>query len=219
MNAALAGMIILVIGDSHMVTRDGLLTFLHEGLESEGAVVHSFGMCGASAGDWMYQTVIACGRGEHHDKAQPVVVKGQQVPTWNINALIDQVHPNLVIVESADAMAAYGQAELPKAWIYNQVHALTTRIKARSVPCVWVGPIWGNEAPPMQKTVARVKEMAQFLSQSVSPCTFIDSTGAAKPGELTAPDGEHLTASGYRVWGTYVAGQIVRLKSQNAWKP
>ena len=219
MNAVLAGLIVLVVGDSHMVMRDSLLTYLHEGLEAEGAAVHSYGMCGASAGDWLYQTMIACGRGEHHDKAPPVVVRGQQVPTWNISALIDQVHPNLVVVESADAMAAYGQVELPRAWIYGQVRALTTRIKARNIPCVWVGPIWGVEGPPALKTVSRVKEMAQFLAQSVSPCSFIDSTGAARPGELTAPDGEHLTPSGYRVWGTYVASQIGRLKAQNALKP
>jgi hypothetical protein len=219
MSAALAGLVILVLGDSHMVTRDSLLTYLHDGLAAHGAVVHSFGMCGAAAGDWMSSSMIACGRGEHHDKAPPVLVKGQPVPTWNINALIDQVHPNLVVVESADAMAAYGQAELPKAWIYNQVHGLATRIKARNVPCVWVGPIWGTEAPPAQKTVARVKEMSQFLSQSVAPCTFVDSTGAARPGELVAPDGEHLTASGYRIWGTYVAGRIAQLKTQNALKP
>src|SRR5665213_862372 len=157
MNAALAGMIILAIGDSHMAGRDYLLTNLHDQLEAQGASVHSYGMCGASAGDWLYRTTVSCGRGEHNDKSPPIAEHGKSEATWSLNDLIQKNHPNLIIVELADTMAGYGQAAMPRAWIYEQVKALTARIKADNIACVWVGPIWGNEGPPYYKTVARVK--------------------------------------------------------------
>jgi hypothetical protein len=214
MNMALAGLTILVIGDSHMAGRDYLLTALHDQLEAQGANVSSYGMCGASAGDWIYKTTVSCGRGEHHGNQPPVFESNKVVPTWSLNDLIQQNHPNLVVVELADAMAAYG-AEFPRPWIYDQVRALTGRIKADNIACVWVGPIWGNPGPPYFKTEARVKEMSDFLAQNVAPCRYIDSTAFASPGQWPTTDGQHLTASGYRAWGADIAAAIVRLKGES----
>ena len=216
MNMALAGLIILAIGDSHMAGREYLLTHLHDQLEADGATVHSYGMCGASAGDWIYKTTVSCGRGEHHDKLPPVTDRNHVVPTWGLDDLIRQNHPNLIVVELADAMAGYGSPEMPKAWIYDQVRALTGRIKAQNIPCVWVGPIWGNEGPPYRKTVSRVTEMSQFLSQTVAPCHYIDSTRFARPGQWPTTDGQHLTETGYREWGQDITNAIAQLRAQNA---
>ncbi len=215
MNMALAGLVILVIGDSHMAGRDYLLTNLHDALENEGATVHSYGMCGASAGDWLYKTTVTCGRGEHHAKSPPVTDR-DKATTWNLNELIQKHHPGLIVVELADTMAGYGSAELPRAWVYDQVRALTGRIKSQNISCVWVGPIWGNEGPPYRKTVVRVKEMSQLLSQSVAPCGFIDSTSFARPGQWPTTDGQHLTGAGYKQWGLDIVTSIKRFRSQSA---
>jgi hypothetical protein len=217
MNMALAGMVILALGDSHMAGKDYLLTNLHEALEAQGASVHSYGMCGAAAGDWLYRTTVSCGHGEHHDNSPPLF-DIKTTATWNVSELIEKHHPNLVIIESADAMANYGNPELPKAWIYDQVHALVGKISAQKISCVWVGPIWGSEGPPYHKVNTRVKEMSEFLSQSVAPCRFVDSTRLSKPGELPTPDGQHLTPAGYHSWGEYITNAVVRMKTQNALK-
>ena len=58
MSALLAGMAILVIGDSHMVTNGYLITTLHDKLVEQGATVDTYGMCGANAGDWVYPTTV-----------------------------------------------------------------------------------------------------------------------------------------------------------------
>src|SRR5712691_5488913 len=139
MNMALAGLVILVIGDSHMAgTGAGkgyLLTNLHDQLTSEGAVVHSYGMCGAQAADWVTKSTVQC-VGEHHDKSPPTFEANKVHPTWNVNELIEKHHANLVVIELGEAMAAYDTPQLPKPWIYNQVRLLTGQIKARNVSCV-----------------------------------------------------------------------------------
>jgi len=215
MNAALAGMVILAIGDSHMAGRDYFLTNLHDQLEAQGASVHSYGMCGGNAGDWLYRSTVSCGRGQHDDNNPPVTDANKVEPTWNINDLIAKFHPNLVIIELADTMASYGSA-FPRAWIYDQVHALTGRIHADNIACVWVGPIWGNPGPPYFKTNERVKEMSDFLAQSVAPCKYIDSTAFAQPGQWPTTDGQHLSSSGYHQWGANITNAIVQFKAQGA---
>jgi hypothetical protein len=216
MNMVLAGLTILVLGDSHMAGHDYLISSLHDALENQGAVVHSYGMCGASADAWLEKTTVSCGRAERHDKAQPVAETGKQEYTWTINDLLEKHHPNLVIVEAADAMGGYGSPELPKAWIYDQVRALSGRIRAANASCVWVGPIWGAANSPYHKVDARVAELSQFLSQSVAPCRYVDSTRFAKPGEWPTTDGQHLTIAGYKFWGRDIADAVGQLKSQVA---
>jgi hypothetical protein len=210
MNGALAGMVILVIGDSHMMS---LMTNLHDQLEGAGAVVHSYAMCGATAGDWVSRSVASCGTGEHHDKSPPML-DSKTRPTWNLTDLIAQHHPNLIVVELGDTMAGYGSAQPERGWISEQLGMMTGKIRASNLPCIWVGPIWGSDGPPYNKTVVRVKEMSQILSQSVSPCTYIDSTAFARPGEWATRDGSHLQPDGYRKWGKALADAIVRLKGQ-----
>src|SRR5215469_1684819 len=133
MNGLLAGLAILVIGDSHMVSSDYLITSLHDALLAQGATVDSYGMCGANAGDWVYPATVSCGRAERHGKAAPVIDRNSKAPTYQVSELIEKHHPKLIVVEMGDTMAGYGQTSFPQAWIYEQVRALTGRIKASNV--------------------------------------------------------------------------------------
>ena len=216
MNMALAGLTILVLGDSHMAGHDYLLSSLHDALENQGAVVHSYGMCGASAEAWLERTTVSCGRGERHDHGTPITDIGKQGYTWQINDLLAKHHPGMVIVEAADAMGGYDKAELPKAWIYQQTHALAARIAASGVSCVWVGPVYGNVNSPYHKSDDRVRELSQFLSQSVAPCRYVDSLHFEQSGVWPTTDGQHLTVNGYKAWGQGIADTVAQLKSQVA---
>jgi hypothetical protein len=216
MNGALAGLVILVLGDSHMAGPSYLISSLHENLEAQGATVYSYGMCGASADAWLQKTTVSCGRAQRLDKGPIQAERDKPEITWQIGDLLAQHHPNLVIVEAADAMAGYGSPQMPKAWIYDQVHALATRIHAANAACVWVGPVYGKADSPYHKDDARVREVSQFLSQSVAPCAFIDSTPFARSGEWPTTDGQHLTTPGYHAWGADIANAVAQLKAQNA---
>jgi len=213
MNGALAGLVILVLGDSHMAGREYLIGPLHDALEAAGASVHTYGMCGAIADVWIYQTTVACGTAERHDNSPPIAnYSGKPVPTWSINDLLKKHHPNIVIAEMGDAMAGYEAKEMVKPWVYNQVHQLAGVIAASGATCAWVGPPWGDEKT---KSAARVREVSDFLAQNVAPCVYIDSTKFSQPGQWPTTDGQHLTLSGYKIWGTDIANAIVQLKAQN----
>ncbi len=216
MNGALAGLVILVLGDSHMAGPSYLISSLHEALEAQGATVDSYGMCGANPDAWMQKTTVSCGRAERHGASATIADNGKQAYTWQITELLAKHHPNLVIVEAADAMGGYGSPQLPKAWIYDQTHALAGRIKASGAACVWVGPVYGDVNSPYHKADDRVRELSEFLAQSVAPCTYVDSLKFAKPREWPTTDGQHLTGSGYRSWGADIANAVVQLKAQNA---
>jgi hypothetical protein len=219
MSALLAGLAVLMIGDSHMVTRDYLITTLHDDLVAEGATVDTYGMCGANAADWVYPATVSCGKAERHGKAGPEINRTAATPTYQVDQLIAKTHPNLIVIEMGDTMAGYGQHDFPQAWIYQQVHALTGRIAAQNVPCVWVGPPWGSEGSSYHKTFARVKEMSEFLSTAVAPCRFIDSTQFSKQGEWPTIDGQHLTAAGYKAWGADIAASLDQIAPQLARRP
>jgi hypothetical protein len=219
MNALLAGLAVLIIGDSHMVTRDYLITTLHDDLVAQGATVDSYGMCGANAADWVYPATVSCGKAERHGKDGPIIDRKPAVPTYGIEALITRHHPNLIVIEMGDTMAGYGQAAFPQGWIYEQVRSLTGRIKAQNIPCVWVGPPWGSEGSTYHKTFARVKEMSTFLATAVAPCQFIDSTQFSKQGEWPTTDGQHLTSAGYKAWGADITTSLDQIASQLPHRP
>ena len=213
MNGALAGLVILVLGDSHLAGPSRLISSLHEALEAQGATVYSYGMCGASADAWLQKTTVWCGRAQRLDKTPIVDERDKPAVTWQINDLLAQHHPNLVIVEAADAMAGYGSPQMPQAWIYASVQMLAGRIRAANASCVWVGPVFGKADSPYHKDDSRVREVSQFLSQSVAPCAYVDSTKFAQPGEWPTTDGQHLTSPGYRAWGADIANAVAQMKS------
>jgi lysophospholipase L1-like esterase len=103
---------------------------------------------------------------------------------------------------------------MPRAWIYEQTHALAGRIAASGAKCVWVGPVYGAANSPYHKDDQRVQELSQFLSQSVAPCLYIDSTRFAQPGQWPTTDGQHLTPTGYKAWGQDIANAVAQMKGQ-----
>ena len=209
-STVLAGLVILVIGDSQMMS---MLPNLHNQLEEDGAIVYSYAVCGSTAGDWTAPGVASCGTLERQDKAPPVLDQKPH-PTWNIGNLVAQHHPNLILVELGDTMAGYG-GKMEPGWIHEQVAGLTAKIAAAQVSCVWVGPTWGKDQGPYRRSDAEVQAMAHLLSTAVSPCRYIDSTAFARPGEWPTKDGTHLLPDGYRKWATDLTNVIVKLNGQH----
>lgn len=213
--SALAGLVVLIIGDSHIASKDFLLSSLQDALVNQGAIVHSYGVCGSQPNDWMKQTELPCGRAERHNSDEPVVDKSPKVKTWSLEKLIAQHHPNLLIVELGDNMGGYGVLPaLPKDWISFEVQEMLKPIEARHLPCVWVGPPWGAEGGASNKTFARVQDLSSYLSQIVYPCRYVDSLRFSQPGQWATFDGEHLTPDSYRLWGADIADATVRLSGQ-----
>jgi hypothetical protein len=84
MNMALAGLVLLVIGDSHMVSQGYLISTLHDSLVSQQAIVHSYGACGVNAGDWVYGTSGNCGQAERHERAAPRIDYSSRAKGWTV---------------------------------------------------------------------------------------------------------------------------------------
>jgi hypothetical protein len=208
MKTLLAGLTILVIGDSHLAQPGYLLTTLHDALAREGAVVHTYGACGVAAGDWMRQRRSPCGGAVRLGDEPARIVPGTSATTTPFPELQRELRPDLVVVVMGDTMADYGKPALPKAWIWNQVTALTRGIRESGTRCFWVGPAWGSEGGKYGKTYARVSELSGYLADIVAPCAYVDSTQLAKPGEWRTIDGQHFTPTGYRAWGDAIAAAI-----------
>jgi hypothetical protein len=207
--SVLAGLTILIVGDSHMTTPSYLITTLQDGLVAQGAKVHSLGICGANAGDWTKVTPGTCG-GAERTGSEAVKMLGTAPATRPIKELIAADKPDLVIVVQGDTMAAYDKPDFPKTWAWQQVTALTKDIASTKTACAWIGPAWGTEGGKFGKTFARVKLMSSFLSANVGPCTYIDSLTFSKPGEWATLDGQHFTAQGYKQWGAAITNALVQ---------
>jgi hypothetical protein len=214
-NLALAGLVVLVIGDSHLSNKDFLLTWLHEGLVAQGATVHTYGVCGSNAHDWVVQSTLPCGRAERHNMEEPVIDKSDKVKVWSLADLIRKHKPDLLIVELGDNMAGYGTLpELPRDWIASQVHEVLKPVAARNLPCIWVGPPWGAEGGTSNKTFARVKDLSTFLQANVAPCRYINSLNFSQPGQWVTYDGEHFIPEAYKIWGTSITRETVQLSGE-----
>lgn len=216
MDGALAGLVILVIGDSHMFN---LMSPLHNQLEDAGATVHSYAMCGATAQDWLSRSMLSCGRGERHGRGPVNINYKDLLPTYSLPELIAQNKPNLIVVELGDVMEGYSSRSPDDGWIKQQVGFLTGAIASRHISCVWAGPTWGQDKPPYNKTEAGTRSIAQLLSHAVAPCRYIDGTTFARPGEWPTKDGSHLFPDGYRHWSQDITDSIIRLKAQGALSP
>lgn len=211
MSLVLAGLTVLMIGDSHMASKGYLISTLHDELMQQGAKVYSFGACGSPAGDWMKALRPPCGSAFRLNDGPLRIRASEAASTTPLPELVQTYHPDLIVVINGDTMAAYKSASLPRPWIAKEVGSLTSAIKSSGAACVWVGPAWGNEGGKNGKNFPRVKEMSEFLSDNVAPCTYIDSLKMSKPGAWgTLPDdGQHFTAEGYQAWGSAIAQQIV----------
>ncbi len=224
MSLLLAGLTVLVIGDSHMANEGYLISTLHDELMRQGASVYSYGVCGANAGDLMKgkKKLAHCGfayrlndgkvrkRAPDVSATTPYPELVKNFPDY-VSGKTKAIHPDLVVVINADTMAGYKSTTLQKTWIWDEVTTLTKGIKDSGVSCVWVGPAWGSEGGKYGKTYARSQEMSDYLANIVSPCTYVNSLKMAQPGEwgtLTG-DGQHYDHAGYQAWGSAIAHEIV----------
>ncbi|HEX5319751.1 MAG TPA: SGNH/GDSL hydrolase family protein [Stellaceae bacterium] len=214
-NAALAGLVMLIVGDSHIAATSFFNDALQDALVSQGAAVHSFGVCGAAGADWINPAPIVCGRGERHNSEPARIDTQHNLRGWALPDLINKYKPNLVVIELGDTLAGYGvMPTLPRALIDEQVRELLIPIKSRNLPCIWIGPPWGTEGGPYKKTNARLKEVSDYLAQVVAPCKYIDSTQFSKPGEWPTRDGIHLTLQATRVWDNHLITSIDQIARQ-----
>lgn len=209
MSAALAGLTLLIIGDSHYVYPGSLVTHLHNNLQQQGARVFTYSACGVAAGAWVTPRTVSCGVATRLDRQELRTNRAQNAESWSVDDLIRQHRPNLIIVSIGDPMAGYPQREMPRGWITQQTQALTERIQANNLRCLWVGPSWGTEGGPFFKNFARVQEFSDYLSGQVAPCTFINSLGFSRPGEWPTFDGQHHTVDGYQRWAQAITRQII----------
>lgn len=217
-NALLAGLTVLIIGDSHMTSPGYLITSLHDDLAAKGAIVHSVGVCGANAGDWLKATKGTCGGAERTGKGE-IDIKGPSAATTPIKSLIEKDKPDLVVIVMGDTMAGYGKQDFPKTWVWQQVTGLTKEIASTKTTCVWVGPAWGSEGGKFNKTFPRVQQASTFLKSNVAPCSYVDSLEFSKPGQWATVDGQHLTVPGYKLWGDAISNAITALPAVKALKP
>lgn len=207
--STLAGLTLLVLGESHMSLTDHLMEPLHNSLTKQGVIVHSIGACGASAADWLVTKKVDCGA-ERKGNGQ-MLVKGSNATTTPVKALIAADKPNLVVLVIGDTMASYDKPAFPKAWAWQSVTSLTKEIAATGTKCVWVGPAWGKEGGKYKKNDIRTQQMSKFLAANAAPCTYIDSLKMSKPGEWVTTDGQHFTVKGYQAWGSGITDAISKL--------
>ncbi|VVP28956.1 hypothetical protein PS850_04292 [Pseudomonas fluorescens] len=210
--SAIAGLTLLVLGESHMSLVDTLMEPLNDNLTRQGALVHSIGACGANAADWLITKKADCGA-EHKINGKQVI-KGREASTTPIKTLIAAEKPDLVVIIIADTMASYDNPAFPKAWAWQNVTSLTKEIAATGAKCAWVGPAWGKAGGPYQKNDARTQLMSKFLATNVAPCIYIDSLSFSKPGEWVTIDGQHFTIAGYKSWANAIGTALGNLPKE-----
>lgn len=208
MSAILAGLVVLLIGDSHMVHQGGLIDLLPQALTADGAKVYAYGACGTTPTDYLTPKTTDCGIASRVGTGPVQRAEGTGRPVWNARDLIAKTKPDLVIVVMGDTLGAYKMDALPKAWVWDQVTALTGEIRAASLSCDWIGPPWGTNNPAFGKTQGRVTELSAYLAQIVGPCNYVDSTAFAAPNAWKTIDGQHLDGAGYKAWAAALTKAI-----------
>ncbi|ATU72171.1 Protein BcsX [Gluconacetobacter sp. SXCC-1] len=219
MNALLAGLTLLIIGDSHVTFKDTLLSVLPDEFTRQGARVVTYGVCSSTAADWVVPNPNnGCGAAERIGTAPIGAPDMKPASPPPVAELIAKWHPDAVMVILGDTMAAYGQGAVSKDWVDEQVKSLTYTIGRTA--CIWVGPTWGQFSPRYGKTDQRAMEMASFLKGEVAPCTYIDGTALLRQGSVSTTDGIHATPESYRVWGNAIVQaalpELEKLKSPAA---
>lgn len=201
MSGALLGLSLLIIGDSHLSSADSLIKSLPDALVAEGATVTTYGVCGSLAGDWVTgRRNASCGSNSRINDApvsQPVM---DHAPTPSVAGLLEQHHPDAIVIVLGDTMANYNKDTLYHPWVSQQITALTKVIAAARTPCYWVGPPWGEETPRYRKTDARAQEVAAILDRDLAVLLH-QFAADDHPGNLDdpgrhAPDGRKLRPLG-----------------------
>lgn len=211
--AGLAGLSILVIGASHLATPGYLITSLHDRLLQSGAKVHSIGVCGATPGAWVTGEGSDCGGAERIDRGAMKISVGRTARTQPLEALVRAERPQLLVIVLGDTIAGYQDSYFPMNWASQQVAMVTSTVEALAIPCVWVGPSWGQNGGAYGKSNERVQMVSDFLARRVKPCSYINSLNFSRPGEWSTLDGQHLAPLGYKMWGDGIVREIEKAKS------
>jgi hypothetical protein len=210
--SVVAGLSILLIGDSHLSTASSLIGTLHDDLLKQGAAqVHSIGVCGVAPEAWTVASFGKCGSAERIGSKPAVVTTGPQSRTRPIADLIRAEHPDLLLVVMGDTIGGYDSEFFPINWARQTVNELTGAIAATNTRCVWVGPGWGQAGGVSLKNYERAELVSRFLTTNVAPCTYVSSQALSKQGQWPTMDGMHYTAAGYKAWGDAIAQAIGKL--------
>lgn len=216
-SSVLAGLTLLVIGESHMSFPDSLMNPLYDELTQQGAQVHAIGACGANAADWVTPKLkLDCGATRDPGGKIKVMSRGT-MSTEPIKDVIAKDKPDLVVLIIGDTLASYKTTPFPKVWAYQSVTALTQQIASTGANCVWVGPAWGKangsniNENQYGKNQVRTQLVAGTLANMVAPCTYIDSTKFSKPGQWVTSDGQHFTIAGYKSWASAIGTSLSQL--------
>lgn len=207
---AAEGLSVLIIGASHLASPGYLVTTLHDNLVKQGANVHTMGICGAQPSHWVKPVPLTCGAAERKGKEQPQLYLGSYGGK-SLKRLVTESKPSWVVVVMGDTVAGY-LTSLNTRWALNEVSQLTQEIERLNLKCAWVGPTWGHDGGPFGKTDAATQTISTFLAANTKPCHYIDSLSMSKPGEWrVSPDGQHLSLTGYKQWGTSIAKELDKL--------
>lgn len=113
------------------------------------AQVHTIGVCGSNAGDWLKVTP---GDSERTGSGKVVVLRGKAA-TVPIKQLLAADKADLILIVLGDTMGAYDKPAFPKSWIWQQATKLTKEIASTGTQCVWGGPNWGTEGGKFGKAI------------------------------------------------------------------
>ena len=205
----LTGLTLLVVGENSMSFKGSLITTLPDQLKQQGAHVFSYGACGASPEDWLKIKPAPCGA--FRMDGGPVRERPSNVATTQaMDDLISKHQPDLIVLVMGNYLISKNDTELPKNQISRSVSALTDEIRTKGIRCVWVGPVQDESAEPntRKKWNARLSELSDYLSTSVTPCTFIDSLHLSKAGDWKTSDGDFLNQTGYENWARGITNAI-----------
>src|SRR5690606_3935304 len=110
-SSVLAGLTLLVLGESHMSLVDHLTEPLNAALVAKGAKVYSIGACSAGAADWLVARNVDCGAVQRD--AGKLELKGSDATTTPVKQLIDIHKPDVVVLVIGDTMASYDKPAFP----------------------------------------------------------------------------------------------------------
>lgn len=184
-----------------------LISTLPDELAQQGATVYSYGVCGASAGDWLISKSAPCSAfrmGTGTVRTRPADIASTQP----VGELIRKHQPDLIVLVIGDTMASYDNKTIPKSWVWQSVSALTTEINKYGTRCVWVGPAWGEDGGAYHKNNVRVREFSDYLYTLVAPCTYVSSLNFSRIGEWRTIDGQHFNRDGYEGWARGITQSI-----------
>lgn len=225
-SVSVAGEPILIIGDSHVYGAFG--ESLYQTLEKQsGDQVHLYGAVGATALTYTAlddekRTVKLGYRERSVSKSKEVQAKSLALVP-QIEKLIDEIKPKVIIIELGDNFADYRNQK--NDGIKKNIDEMVSAIRAskRPIKCFWVSPLWTSQDAinPYGKTNFRLKEVIHQIKQQAEPvCELVDSTkdlGLDPNSVKTGKDGLHFTNESGRKWGTaagdFIITRIVKVPS------